>query len=331
MWRRWFFILSVFTAAASLLLMWLGDDLNVRSVLASFVYTMCVGSFCMAAARAIWPRLEGRSRAVRWIGRAVSMGMAVAWGTLLGLTLLTSLGVIRTRSFWGSYWGNLQFAAFITCSLGGVLMVYDHWRRKYEMSELERERALKLATEAQLASLASRIHPHFLFNTLNSISSLIHTDPDRADEQLQRLSGVLRFSLDANAAPLVPLGQEMRMVRDYLDLEKTRFGDRLHFILAVPQELDSCAVPPLSVQTLVENSVKHVIAPIRRGGEVRVTAQRAGGHLLIAVSDGGPGVTEDSLLPGHGLDNLRSRLHVLFAGRARLRFSRDAVSMEVPV
>ncbi|MBI2688033.1 MAG: histidine kinase [Acidobacteria bacterium] len=130
--------------------------------------------------------------------------IGVGAGTLLALTLLNAAGVIRTRNF---------------------------RRAKYESSELERERALKLATEPRLASLESRIHPHFLFNTLNSIFSLIHSDPAQAEAQLQRLCALLRFSLDAS--------------------------DRLRFDLDVAPELLDCEVSPQAVQTLVENSVMH--------------------------------------------------------------------------
>lgn len=329
-WTSWLAIMGGFTAVASLIAAWLGGGFSLHGVIASFIYTVCIGSLCTLSGHFIWPLLEGRPRPLRWAGRIISMGMAVAWGTLLALTIITSLGTFRTRDFWATYFANLQFAVFITLSLGGALMIYEYWRAKYEHSELERERALKLATEARLASLESRIHPHFLFNTLNSISSLIHSDPLRADEQLQRLCALLRFSLDASETPLVPLAQEIKIVRDYLDIESTRFGDRLRFSIHIPDALLTQTVPPLSIQTLVENSVKHVIAPRRAGGEVRVTATLSTGLLTIAVADDGPGITAQSVLPGHGLDNLRARLDVLFGHRARLVFQPSAVKMELP-
>jgi hypothetical protein len=330
-WKHWLAVTAGFTVAASVIASWLSGRVSVGTVFASFVYTVCIGSLCSAAGHFLWPKLERRGWTVRWIGRIVSMGVAVCCGTLLALSFLLATGTIRTRDFWKAYFVNLQFAAFITVSIGGALMVYEYWRGKYAWSELERERALKLATEARLASLESRIHPHFLFNTLNSISSLIHSDPLKADQQLQRLSALLRFSLDSTGTPLVSLRQELKIVRDYLDIEKTRFGDRLRFEFDVPEELLDFAVPPLAVQTLVENSVKHVIAPSRQGGEVRVRAACGAGRLAIFVEDGGPGVTAGSLLPGHGLDNLRARLHVLFDDRARLAFEPAAARLEIPV
>jgi LytS/YehU family sensor histidine kinase len=209
-------------------------------------------------------------------------------------------------------------------------MVYEYWRAKYAHSELARERALKLATEARLASLESRIHPHFLFNTLNSISALIHIDPVKADEQLQRLSGLLRFALDSAETPQVALGREVKIVQDYLEIEKTRFGERLRITVSVAEELWGLTVPPLAIQTLVENSVKHVIAPSRAGGEVRVSGEWAAGRLRIVVDDGGPGVAGGALPAGRGLDNLRARLQVLYGDGARLEFLPGRVVLEVP-
>jgi len=333
--KSWLAATGAITVAAFGVSAWLSGGFRGSNVWAglfvSFVYTFFIGSLATVICSKAWPWAEGRSRPVVWTVRIGSMLFSVALGTLLGLLVLWNLDIVRGRDFWRTYQFNLQFAAFISVTFGLTLMMYEYWRTKYEHSELERERALKLATEARLASLESRIHPHFLFNTLNSISSLIHSGPVQADEQLQRLCALLRFSLDSSETPLVPLRQELKIVRDYLDIEKTRFGDRLRFVVDAPVELLDFAVPPLAVQTLVENAVKHVVSPSRLGGEVRVLATRVGGRLVVSVEDGGPGVEAGALLPGHGLDNLRARLHVLFGDRARLVFAPGAVRLEVPV
>jgi LytS/YehU family sensor histidine kinase len=295
------------------------------------MYTLCIGTLATLVCTRAWPWAEGRGFGAVWGVRIGSIAFAVSFGTLVAELALWNLGLIRSRSFWTAYLVHLEFAVFISFSFGLTLMIYEYWRAKYEHSELERERALKLASEARLASLESRIHPHFLFNTLNSISSLIHSDPVKADEQLQRLCALLRFSLDSSETPLVPLGQELKIVRDYLDIEKTRFGDRLRFTIDVADGLLDFAVPPLAVQTLVENSVKYVIAPSRSGGEVIVRAALRDGRLVVTVADGGPGVAEGLVVPGHGLDNLRARLQVLFGDRAVLAFDPEAVRLEVPV
>jgi LytS/YehU family sensor histidine kinase len=179
------------------------------------------------------------------------------------------------------------------------------------------------------------VHPHFLFNTLNSISSLIPKDPERAERLIERLAALLRFSLETHQGGLVELEREMLIVRDYLEIEQARLGDRLRYHLDPGAGLEAFRLPPLAVQTLVENSIKHAIAPDRAGGEIRVQAARNNGSLQIEVADSGPGGFSMELAPaGHGLDNLRNRLQVLYGDAAELRASRDGgwttVHLKVP-
>jgi LytS/YehU family sensor histidine kinase len=205
---------------------------------------------------------------------------------------------------------------------------------KLQKEELERERATKLAAEARLTALEARIHPHFLFNALNSISSLIPVDPKRAERLVERVAALLRFSFDAHRNGLVRFEQEMKIVRDYLEIEQARLGRRLKYNVESGDELHEFRVPPFSVQTLVENSIKYAIAPSLDGGEIFVHAGCAEGNLRVDVSDTGSGFEIDSVPEGHGLDNLRSRLAALFGGAAELSVhragDRTVVSLKVP-
>ena len=156
----------------------------------------------------------------------------------------------RMSDYWPQFLGTVKFAAFLTIAAGLTIGIYGTLRERLEETtlqlrtkELERERALKLATEAQLASLESRIHPHFLFNTLNSISSLIPEDPARAERLVEQMAALLRFSLDANQSGLVPLSSELKIVADYLEIERARFGDRLRYQIDVPAELNELPHP----------------------------------------------------------------------------------------
>jgi LytS/YehU family sensor histidine kinase len=194
---------------------------------------------------------------------------------------------------------------------------------RYEQA-LAAVRAEQLVAEARLRSLESRLHPHFLFNTLNSISALIMIDPPRADRIVGRLSALLRASLDTSSRSLIPLGDELAMVEDYVDIERARFGDRLRCRVEAPAELRDANVPPLSVQSLVENAVKHGIAPQRSGGDVLVSASAENGRLTIEVSDTGEGFDLAAIRAGHGLDSLVRRLDALFSAEARVNVSRRA-------
>ena len=152
---------------------------------------------------------------------------------------------------------------------------------------------------------------------------MIPKDPKRAEDVLGKLASLLRFSLNANQMGLASLAQEIQIVHDYLEIERTRFDSRLRYSIDVPAEMANIRVPPLSVETLVENSIKHVIAQRPAGGEIRVSAAVEGGRAIIEVSDDGPGFALDSVPLGHGLDNLTARLALLFGGAARMAVVRN--------
>jgi two-component system sensor histidine kinase AlgZ len=149
------------------------------------------------------------------------------------------------------------------------------------------------------------------------------------------MAALLRFSLDSTRNGVVPLERELRIVGDYLEIEKTRLGDRLKYDVTAPTDLDSLAVPPLAIQTLVENSIKHAIAPNRGGGWLAVSVERFNGTVRLGVSDSGPGFDLQQSPAGHGIDNLRSRLAALYGNAASITSSREdgaaSVRLNIPV
>ena len=307
----------------------------------SFVYSQCIGSIAFATIPRIWIGSCTASTWTRWTMRVAAMFMSCITGCLIAGLVFVALGWCPWSLYWVQFTGSLRIAIFLTVVAGSVVSMFETMRGRLEETtlqlrtkELERERALKLATEAQLASLESRIHPHFLFNTLNSISSLIPEDPKRAERLVEQMAALLRFSLDASNAGLVPLAREMKIVTDYLEIERARFGDRLQYRMDVSAEADDAKVPPLAVQTLVENSVKYAVAPSRTGGNIRIGGMRDNGLLRVEVSDDGPAFTLESAPAGHGLDNLRERLATLFGEQAALtmerRENRNRVCLAVP-
>jgi sensor histidine kinase YesM len=238
-----------------------------------------------------------------------------AVGCLLAQTLLMAIGIAVPRHFWLDYFHTLRLAMplAIVCGLGALFHSLlreqiQEMKEKVHEKEAAEERAKKLAVEARLSSLESRIHPHFLFNTLNSISSLIATDPVLAEQIVGRLATLLRASLDTSNQSLIPLRQELAMVESYIDIERVRLGTKLRGSVAAPTELQNAKVPPMSVQGLVENAVKHGIAPRSGGGEVRVTASADIGILRIEVRDNGLGFDLKAIPAGHGLNSLVERL-----------------------
>ena len=295
----------------------------------SLVYAHLIGGLNFATIPSLWGCMEESAGWLKWSARAGAIFANTVAGSLIACLIFLALGWIPPGFFWQEFWGSLKIATFIAIFAGISIGMYETFQWRLEDSalqlrtkELERERALKLATEAQLASLESRIHPHFLFNTLNSISSLIPEDPKRAERLVEQMAALLRFSLDANQAGLVPLAAEMKVVADYLEIERARFGDRLQYQMNVAADLNGAHVPPLSVQTLVQNSVKFAVAPNRSGGEIFIRGARENGHVKIEVSDQGPAFALESAPAGHGLDNLKGRLSTLFGDQGTLSLER---------
>lgn len=271
----------------------------------------------------------------------LSIMVFVPVGCLLAQTLLMVIGVVVPRHFWPEYFHTLRVALPLAAVFGLGALVHAMSRERVRVAEEKlhekeaaEERAQKLAAEARLSSLESRIHPHFLFNALNSISSLIAVNPALAEQTIGRLAALLRASLDTGNQPLISLRQELAIVESYLDVERVRFGQKLRGCVKVPVALQDMQVPAMSVQSLVENAVKHGITPCSGGGELLVTASAEDGSLHIEVRDTGPGFDLAAIRAGHGLDNLVERLNALFGAKARLNVLRrgeySVVEMVLP-
>jgi sensor histidine kinase YesM len=251
-------------------------------------------------------------------------------GCLAAGFLFQIFGIVPRNFYWFRFRANLPFCVVITLVIGLGMATYHTLLYKLQAATLElrtrqveQERAYKLLAEAQLSSLESRIHPHFLFNTLNSIAALIPSNPQLAEDTVGKLASLLRFSLNANYSGLVPLSQELKIVRDYLEIEKTRFGPRLSYEISVPATLDDVKVPPLALQSLVENSVKHVVSQRSQGATIQIAGSIDSGRILLEVIDDGPGFSLDAITPEHGLGNLIAHLQLLFGADGQLEVTRE--------
>jgi sensor histidine kinase YesM len=182
--------------------------------------------------------------------------------------------------------------------------------------------AQRLALDSQNRMLRYQINPHFLFNSLNALSSLVvYKESERADEMLQSLSSFLRYSLDKNPDDKVALREELDAQRQYLRIEQIRFGERLKFIEDVPEELMGAPVPSLILQPLIENALKHGFRVMPDGAVIEVSARRLGDRLAITVCDNGAAATGE-LKPGVGLRNVRRRLEVIYGAAGRFEYHR---------
>src|ERR1039457_1895824 len=196
------------------------------------------------------------------------------------------------------------------------LKIWNNTRNEKKLEEQER-----LLVEARLAALTSQINPHFLFNTLNSVSSLIRTDPNQARVMVVRLSKVLRRLLRKHET-FSTLRDELSFIEDYLAIEVVRFGDKLHFERDVAEDTLDMLVPSMLLQPLVENSIKHGLRSKVEGGTIRIRTYRTASKLHLLVEDDGVGIPEEKLATlldrGIGVNNVHERLKVLFGSEYRM-------------
>ncbi|HEX8736746.1 MAG TPA: histidine kinase [Pyrinomonadaceae bacterium] len=204
----------------------------------------------------------------------------------------------------------------------------------------EEKKASQLQAElvqAQLQALKMQLQPHFLFNTLNSISSLVLTNPAKAHAMIARLGDFLRLTLDYNEDQMVLLREELRFLRSYLEIEQTRFSDRLQVEFDVENDILSAVVPHLILQPVVENSIKHAIARRSAGGVIRIKAGRSEDKLCLQIQDSGAGITpktektNNAENSGKGLANIQSRLKHLYGNNFSFSMNNDGDSGEMTV
>jgi two-component system LytT family sensor kinase len=288
---------------------------------------------------------------VLWLARRYPFGRA-AWRRPLAVHLLAGTVI---SAVWAAchividsaFNGNLRtlelsyLPRVIFVNLDKELLVYwiivvishavDYYQR-YREGELR-------ASQAQLHALKMQLHPHFLFNALHSISALVHSDPEAADKMIARLGDFLRLTLDTAAAQEVPLRQEIEFLNCYLEIERIRFRDRLTTSLDVDPQALECRVPNLVLQPIVENAIRHGVAPRSAPGRVEVRAERRGGALLLQVRDNGRGLPSDGACAtkggGVGLSNTRERLRQLYGGAFVFEIENDpeggvVVTVEIP-
>jgi signal transduction histidine kinase len=255
--------------------------------------------------RFVRPRIQGLPRLRKVLIEIAASFLNHFLGIFIGITIALilfgyfSVGVIV-------YLIPLALVGPVFHSVEYARMFY----RELRETELQEERLKALAAQAELKALKAQINPHFLFNTLNTIAHLIRTDPAKAESMVERLAEVFRYALFALGKDAVRLEEELDFIRSYLDLEKERFGDKLQVVLATAAETESITVPPLILQPLVENALKH-----GQGGKGEVqlaVATSLGDETVdIEITDQGPGMVQHGRKPyteGTGLRNVRERL-----------------------
>ena len=189
---------------------------------------------------------------------------------------------------------------------------------KLNQKELERQKLARLKTQAELHALQSRINPHFLFNSFNSIASLISIDPDKAEKMMVDLSELFRYSLNSEESNYVMIEEELKIVNKYLSIEKIRFGDNLDFEINVPQSIQKLFIPRFLIQPLVENAIKHAMAKIKKG-KISLVLKELEEALEIKLFDNGPAFPENAIF-GYGLQSTYDKLELLYPNEHTIKF-----------
>ena len=349
---KWLFSLnfekSFFASFLKLLLVWnpiwtlllslLYERGAVRSVFFrwgwSFLEATVVGLFAMATIQIflffekVWSRTRGTAYSVHGTGwYLLFLAFTVPFGLYLALHLIVLLinwvfaGDPITPEF---HWQYYESEIFWGWMLVLVFFFFKSWEELKETAQLNRIRAEELEKErlqALLTKLKDQMNPHFLFNTLNTVASLIPADPPKAEQVVVKLSALFQAILEATRKTNHPLKKELDFCRDYLDIEKTRFGSRLTTKIKVDSNVDENAlmIPVLILQPLVENAVKHGISSRAAGGCVWINASIRGADLILSVEDDGVGFGNSPYAgSGTALENCRKRLELEFGTEGKM-------------
>jgi len=314
----------------------------VRAALAIVIPWASVGALVLWAARAIpWPE-EGRRRVLLLhVALALAfVGLTIAgWYGLVAFDSRVILRAAATRFNWRAIPWQVLNSSLVYAALVGSTYARQNAARVREESA-RAARAELLRASAELAALRSQLNPHFILNTLHTLLGLVRRDPALAEQAIERMGDLLRYGLRLHREAIdeVTLREEWDFVRSYLDLEGLRLGDRLRLRMKADEEAMGCLVPAFVLQPLVENAIRHAIAPRARGGQLEVQAQRTAEVLRLVVADDGPGLPPAGSDGGQGLglQLLKDRLQALYAGAARLHLPPCAggglrAELELPV
>jgi sensor histidine kinase YesM len=225
-----------------------------------------------------------------------------------------------------------------TINLSGNFILWSlmyflfHFIQNYRKEEIKNLRWQALSNEVELNKLKSQLNPHFIFNSMNSIRALVDENPERSKDSITQLSNILRSSLLMGRHKVIPLSQEVQLVNDYLSLEQTRFEERLKVKYEIDENTKDHKVPPMLLQTLVENGIKHGISKLAEGGTIEIAAKKQGNNLKLSIENTGNFREVTDREPGFGLLNSRQRLFLLYGESGTLTISntnRNTVMVEV--
>ncbi|HEY1054787.1 MAG TPA: histidine kinase, partial [Emticicia sp.] len=252
--------------------------------------------------------------------------------------------------YWTHYWkimsvnsptGTIlnQGTIYLFIPMIAVCVIFYNWQRSKDLDRKisEQEYQLlnleKLKTKAQLNALEARINPHFLYNSLNSITGLIHDNPDKAEDMTIQLSKLFRATTGRSDQSFHSIAEELDIVKSYLSIEQMRFGDRLNYSIQLDQGLENIKIPRFLLQPIVENAIKHGISKITEHGIIEVKITKENDLIAFQIHDNGPAFKED-LSGGYGLKSISDKLQLIYGNEANLQIENNdykSIIIKVPV
>ncbi len=324
---RWMLILAVWTLIGLAFASQFNFTQSRRGYIVTWKFALITSLadwyvFALLSIPALWLSKHFRLDEVRWrrnlvVHLAASLVFAVLWVVLrVGVEKLRVIGRTPTFYFHEMFHWTLVRSFYFNLLVYWITIGVSHafeFYRKYRDRELHALELQKLLAQARLEALQAQLNPHFLFNTLHAISALMHQDVESADRMITRLSDLLRLVLESTDTQEVPLRQEVAFLQRYLEIEQTRFRDRLQVRLSIEADAWDVMVPNLLLQPLVENAIRHGIEPKAKGGEIGISARCEQDRLHLQVRDNGVGLdAHQPLIEGVGLSNTRARLQHLY-------------------
>jgi sensor histidine kinase YesM len=293
-----------------------------------FVYSQCIGFSILIINMVVAHLVKHPLR------RAAVLSVSLPGSAAVGVSLAF---ILTGTGSWSGDYIQKTMAISLFFGLIGVItfLLSERIDMEVKQRQLAQSESERREVEANLKLLQAQIEPHFLFNTLANVSSLIDSDPTLAKKLLERLNDWLRVALVRARSDKATLGDELDMLENYLQILRIRFGERLRWTIDAPNAVREMAFPPMLLQPLVENAVRHGIEPKIGGGQIVIAAHIEDDKLYCEVSDDGIGI-QDDIGGGAGLANVRERLAALYGGRGHLSLSNGAhggtvVRLELPL
>ncbi|QNK64127.1 histidine kinase [Pedobacter sp. PAMC26386] len=290
-----------------------GQWIGMRGLISQALFSMVI-AFCIVNSIFVSQRTLKLSPEKGWLSLIVYYLSSII-GMLVAIEMIYLIkALVFNQEYHFFHLEDARFSIVVVVIVCTIIHVYTTQKRvmnaKLREKNINMLQLSQMKTQAELATLQSKINPHFLYNSLNAIASLIHEDPDKAERMTIQLSKLFRYSINQNQESLVTVQEEMEIVSTYLDIERVRFGDRIDFVIAVDQELSNDKIPRFLIQPLVENALKHGLKDVADHALLRIEIRKTDKIIISVIDNGIP--FPDELETGYGLQSTYEKLQLLY-------------------